>query len=87
MQKKRSIMADMRLLVKRRQLYTYPDVMAICGPQKYAPGRMYVERHRPLGLGRWEMTAFETPDDVLALASVGIELTLAGIYEGVELES
>jgi hypothetical protein len=48
---------------------------------------MYVERHRPLGLGRWEMTAFETPDDVLALASVGIELTLAGIYEGVELES
>ena len=50
-------------------------------------GRMYVERHRPLGLGRWEMTAFEASDDVLALASVGIELTLADIYEGVELES
>jgi Uma2 family endonuclease len=126
-------MADVRLLVKRRQLYTYPDVMVICGSLQYAPGRndtvtnpalivevlspsteaydrgkkfefyrtidslqeyilvdqgrMYVERHRPLGLGRWEMTAFEASDDVLALASVGIELTLANIYEGVELES
>ncbi|HSN74485.1 MAG TPA: Uma2 family endonuclease [Anaerolineae bacterium] len=129
----KAFMADVRLLVKRRQLYTYPDVMAICGPLQYAPGRndtvtnpalivevlspsteaydrgkkfefyrtldslqeyilvdqgrMYVERHRPLGLGRWEMTAFEASDDVLALASVGIELTLADIYEGVELES
>ncbi len=126
-------MADVRLLVKRRQLYTYPDVMVVCGSLQYAPGRndtvtnpalivevlspsteaydrgkkfefyrtidslqeyilvdqgrMYVERHRPLGLGRWEMTAFETPEDVLALASIGVELTLAGIYEGVELES
>jgi Uma2 family endonuclease len=126
-------MADVRLLIKRRQLYTYPDVMVICGSLQYAPGRndtvtnpalivevlspsteaydrgkkfefyrtidslqeyilvdqgrMYVERHRPLGLGRWEMTAFEASDDVLALASVGIELTLANIYEGVELES
>jgi Uma2 family endonuclease len=129
----KAFMADMRVLVKRHQLYTYPDVMAVCGPLKYAPGRndtvtnpvlivevlspsteaydrgkkfefyrtidslqeyilvdqarIYVERHRPLGLGRWEMTAFETPTDVLALASVGVELTLAGIYEGVELEN
>jgi Uma2 family endonuclease len=125
--------ADMRLLVKRRNLYTYPDVMATCGRLEYAPGRndtvtnpvlivevlspsteaydrgkkfefyrtidslkeyvlidqarIYVERHRPLGLGRWEMTAFETPTDVLALASVGAELTLADIYEGVEFDS
>jgi Uma2 family endonuclease len=129
----KAFMADMRVLVKRHQLYTYPDVMAVCGPLKYAPGRndtvtnpvlivevlspsteaydrgkkfefyrtidslqeyilvdqarIYVERHRPLGLGRWEMTAFEAPTDVLALASVGVELTLAGIYEGVELEN
>ncbi len=129
----KAFMADMRLLVKRRQLYTYPDVMVVCGSLQYAPGRndtvtnpvlivevlspsteaydrgkkfefyrtidslqeyilvdqarMYVERHRPLGLGRWEMTAFENPDDVLALTSVGVDLTLAGIYEGVELES
>jgi hypothetical protein len=33
------------------------------------------------------MTAFEMPDEVLALASVGVDLTLAGIYEGLELES
>ncbi len=126
-------MTDVRLLIKRRQLYTYPDVMVICGPLQYAPGRndtvtnpvlivevlspsteaydrgkkfevyrtidslkeyvlvdqarLYVERHRPLGLGRWEMTAFTAPDDVLALESVDIELTLAAIYDGVELES
>ncbi len=125
--------ADMRLLVKRRQLYTYPDVMVICGPLQYAPGRndtvtnpvlivevlspsteaydrgkkfefyrtidslkeyvlvdqsrLYVERHRPLGLGRWEMTAFTAPEDVLSLTSLDVELTLAAIYDGVELES
>jgi len=129
----KAFMADMRLLVKRRQLYTYPDVMVICGPLQYAPGRndtvtnpvlivevlspsteaydrgkkfefyrtidslqeyvlvdqsrMYVERHRPLGLGRWEMTAFTAPEDVLSLESVDVELTLAAIYDGVELES
>jgi len=128
-----AFMADMRLLVKRRQLYTYPDVMVICGPLQYAPerndtvtnpglivevlspsteaydrgkkfefyrtidslqeyvlvdqSRMYVERHRPLGLGRWEMTAFTAPEDVLSLESVDVELTLAAIYDGVELES
>lgn len=49
--------------------------------------RMYVERHRPLGLGRWEMTAFTAPEDVLSLESVVGELTLAAIYDGVELES
>jgi Uma2 family endonuclease len=126
-------MTDVRLLVKRRQLYTYPDVMVICGPLQYAPGRndtvtnpvlivevlspsteaydrgkkfefyrtidslkeyvlvdqsrLYVERHRPLGLGRWEMTAFTAPEDVLALESVDVELTLAAVYDGVELES
>ncbi len=126
-------MADMRLLVKRRQLYTYPDVMVICGRLDYAPGRndtvtnptlivevlspsteaydrgkkfefyrtidslkeyvlidqarMYVERHRPLGLGRWEMTAFEAPEDVLSLTSVGVDVTLAALYEQIELES
>lgn len=31
---------DLRLYVKRDQLYTYPDVMVICGPFLFAPGRM-----------------------------------------------
>ena len=129
----KAFMADMRLLVKRRQLYTYPDVMVICGPLQYAPGRndtvtnpvlivevlspsteaydrgkkfefyrtidslkeyvlvdqsrLYVERHRPLGLGRWEMTAFTAPEEALFLESVDVELTLGAIYDGVELES
>lgn len=31
--------ADLRLLVKRRQLYTYPDVMVVCGTVEYAHNR------------------------------------------------
>jgi Uma2 family endonuclease len=30
---------DMRLLVKRRQLYTYPDVMVVCGKVEFAQQR------------------------------------------------
>jgi len=30
---------DLRLLVKRKRLYTYPDVMVICGPLQFAPRR------------------------------------------------
>lgn len=32
--------ADLRLYVRRDQLYTYPDVMVICDPLQFAPGRM-----------------------------------------------
>ncbi len=32
-------MSDVRLLVKREELYTYPDIMVICGSVEYAPKR------------------------------------------------
>ena len=48
---------------------------------------MHIERYRPLGLGRWEMTTLDATDEVLSLTSVGIDLTLASIYERVDLES
>ena len=32
-------MSDMRLLVARHDLYTYPDVMIICGPVEFMPER------------------------------------------------
>ncbi len=32
--------SDLRLYVKREQLYTYPDVMVICGALQFAPGRL-----------------------------------------------
>ncbi len=35
----RTFMSDMRLLVKRVKLYTYPDVMVICGGIDFAPKR------------------------------------------------
>lgn len=31
-----AFVTDMRLLVKRRQLYTYPDVMVVCGQLEFA---------------------------------------------------
>ncbi len=30
---------DLRLLVKQKRLYTYPDVMVVCGPLQFAPRR------------------------------------------------
>lgn len=35
----RVLMSDMRLLVKRNGLYTYPDVMVICGKVEFVEGR------------------------------------------------
>ncbi len=32
-------MSDMRLLVKKNDLYTYPDLMVICGKPKFVKGR------------------------------------------------
>lgn len=34
-----SFINDMRLLVKKNGLYTYPDVMVVCGPIKFVEGR------------------------------------------------
>lgn len=33
-------MSDMRLLVKPSGLYTYPDLMVVCGKPEFAPGRV-----------------------------------------------
>lgn len=125
--------ADMRLHVKRRQLYTYPDVMAVCGKTEFAhrrndtvtnpvlivevlspstenydrgkkfeyyrtietlreyvlidQQRRYVERYQWVGLGRWELTSFDEADQVVPLTSLDIDLSLASIYERVDLKS
>lgn len=34
-----AFITDMRLLVKKNGLYTYPDVMAVCGGLEFAEGR------------------------------------------------
>lgn len=34
-----AFISDLRLLVKRNELYTYPDVMAVCGQLKFAAKR------------------------------------------------
>ena len=48
--------------------------------------RRHVERFRPLGFGRWELTTFDETDQVIELTSVGVELTMDSLYERVELE-
>lgn len=35
----RVLMSDMRLLVERNGLYTYPDMMVVCGKVEFVPGR------------------------------------------------
>ncbi len=125
--------SDMRLLVKRCDLYTYPDLMVICNGLEFAQGRSdtitnpvliievlspstesydrgkkfefyrtiegfqeyvlidqqrrHVERFRPLGVGRWELTTFDATDQVIELTSIGVELTLDSVYDRVDLES
>lgn len=125
--------AGLRLLVKKHQFYTYPDLMVVCGDLEFVQGRndtitnpvliievlspsteaydrgkkfefnrsiegfqeyvlvdqqrMHIERYRPLGLGRWELTTLDATDEVLSLTSVGVDLTLASIYERVDLET
>lgn len=125
--------ADLRLLVKQHQFYTYPDLMVVCGDLEFVHGRndtitnpvliievlspsteaydrgkkfefyrsiegfqeyvlvdqqrMHIERYRPLGLGRWEMTTLDETNEILSLTSVGIDLTLASIYERVDVET
>lgn len=32
-------MGDIRLWIEKKNLYTYPDVMVMCGQPRFAPGR------------------------------------------------
>lgn len=36
----RAFATDLRLFVKGDQFFTYPDIMVICGPLRFAPGRL-----------------------------------------------
>lgn len=47
--------------------------------------RMHVELHRRLAGARWHIERAVSPDDLLALDSVGLRLSLAELYEDVAL--
>jgi len=126
----RSFVNDLRLRILKANMFTYPDVMLICGKIEFEAGRQDVvlnpvvifevlsestsnyDRSRKFAAYRqipsleeyvmidqarvsvevfrrdktkfWIFEALEELTDTLKLKSVGIEISVAGIYEGVE---
>jgi len=120
----------MRVCVNATGLYTYPDVVAVCGEQVFlddekdtllnpgllievlspsteaydrgrkfeqyqsieslreyllvASDRAHVDLYSRQGDGRWLLTSVEGRDSVLTLESVGVQFTLADLYEKVD---
>lgn len=64
---------DIRLRVEKEDLYTYPDVMVICG-------KLEIDPHGRFGV----LETLEGLDAVLTLHSLEIELALAAVYAQVE---
>lgn len=127
----RSFVNDLRLHVKKANIYTYPDVMLICGKLEFDAGRQDVilnpvvifevlsestsgyDRSRKFAAYRqipslreyvlidqarvsvevfrrdktkfWVFEALEELQDTLELKSVGIEISVAAVYEQVEV--
>jgi Uma2 family endonuclease len=123
--------SDMRVRVSATGLYTYPDVVAVCGERRFlddqrdtllnpdllvevlspsteaydrgrkfeqyktleslreymlvASDRMHVDLYTRQADGRWLLTSADKPEDSLVLESVDAQLTLADLYENVEL--
>ncbi len=52
-----------------------------------AQGTVRVERYRRAGENKWVLSEFTDTGEMLELASLGIEIPIAAIYDGVELEA
>lgn len=131
----RAVTSDQRVLVKPTGLYTYPDVVIVCGQPQfgddhldtltnplviievlspstelYDRGEKFAHYQRLKSLqdflliaqdkcriehysrrseeeGQWLLTVLDDMQAVIRIASVDVELTLSGIYEGVEFAS
>lgn len=131
----RAVSSDQRVLVKPTGLYTYPDVVIVCGQPQfgddhldtltnplviievlspstelYDRGEKFAHYQRLKSLqdflliaqdkcriehysrrseeeGQWLLTVLDDMQAVIRIASVDVELTLSGIYEGVEFAS
>lgn len=66
-------------------MYSYPDVVVFCCGEQYLGGAktrswsQYVRQSN----GKWILTTYARPEDVMALSSVPATLKLADIYENV----
>ena len=125
-----AFMTDQRLWIPRRQIYTYPDVMAIVSPLELQEGRrdtivnptliaevlskstqsydragkfaayrtipsfqeyvlidqysFQVEQYIKTDGNKWIFAVYEAADEILSLASVPCEISLADLYDKVE---
>ena len=52
-----------------------------------AQGRVGVERYRRVGSNEWVLSEFTEQSSILELASLGIEIPIAAIYDGVAFEA
>ncbi len=48
--------------------------------------RRYVEHHHRIGLSTWENNRYTSPEDVVNLSSVGVDIPLKDMYRKVHLE-
>ena len=124
-----AFIADMRLLVQKNGLFTYPDVMVVCGGLQFAPSRRdtltnpvvimevlskstegydrgakfelyraldtlhdyllidqfkaHIEHFQRLDDGRWLLQEFNQMEAVFHLESIGVEFSVAQIYQKV----
>lgn len=125
--------SDMRVTASATALYTYPDVVAVCGEQLFlddqqdtllnpgllvevlspsteaydrgrkfeqykvieslseyllvASDRVHADLYTRQADDRWLLSSGDTMEDSLALESVGAQLTLADLYEKVDLSA
>lgn len=128
----RVLAQDMRTRVDQSRLYTYPDVLIVCGTPQFIDGEhdtltnpsaifevlspsteswdrggkfRHYQRTESLAeyvllsqsaaqievfrrsQGHWAYQLIEGPDQVLRLSTGGVEISLADIYDGVELDA
>lgn len=131
----RAVTSDQRVLVKPTGLYTYPDVVIVCGQPQFGDDHLdtltnplviievlspatelydrgekfaHYQRLESLqdylliaqdkcrvehysrwsdGRGQWLLTVLDDMHAVIRIASIDAELTLAGIYEGVDFKT
>ena len=103
--------SHLRVAVEPGDIYTYPDVVAVCGTPQYETARSPVSLLNPQLIvevvsltdyvlvaadqmrvehytrreGGWQLTICSQPADRLVFASLKSELTLADIYDKVDL--
>lgn len=122
---------DVKLWIEEKDLFTYPDIMIVCGKIEFYPGRddtitnpliifevlsestknydrgekfvfyraipsfkeyvlidqstMHVEHFYIGEQGKWVLTEYDNPDDILKLTKIDFQISLREIYQRVEL--